>query len=102
LITATLQDYGLPRASDMSKITSVLHEGSPSTNNPLGVKGAGESGAVGAPPAVIAAVLDALRPLGVSHIDMPATQARIWRAINDARSSTDLAQLRLTSSEPGA
>lgn len=97
LITATLQDYGLPRASDMSEITSILYEGCPSTNNPLGVKGAGESGAVGAPPAVIAAVLDALRPLGVSHIDMPATQATIWQAINDARSSRNRA-----SSERGA
>ena len=87
LITATLQDYCLPRASDLSTIHSVLHEGSPSFNNPLGVKGAGESGAVGAPPAVIAAVLDALRPLGVIQIDMPATQASIWRAINDARAT---------------
>lgn len=85
LVTATLQDYGLPRASDMPSIVSILYEGSPSTNNPLGIKGAGESGAVGAPPTVIAAVLDALRPHGVRHIDMPATQATVWAAMNAGR-----------------
>jgi len=59
----------------------------PSPTNPLGVKGAGEGGAVGAPGAVIHAILDALAPLGVAHIDMPATPARVWQAIQDARSS---------------
>ena len=57
----------------------------PSTTNPLGIKGAGEAGATGAPPAVIGAILDALRPLGVEHIDMPATPNKIWHAIHGAR-----------------
>jgi aerobic carbon-monoxide dehydrogenase large subunit len=55
--------------------------------NPLGVKGAGEGGCVAAPPAVINALVDALRPLGVQHIDMPATPERVWRAIRAARES---------------
>jgi carbon-monoxide dehydrogenase large subunit len=53
----------------------------PCTTNPLGIKGIGEGGAIGAPPAVVEAVLDALRPLGVQHIDMPATPQRVWEAI---------------------
>ena len=57
----------------------------PSTTNPLGIKGAGEAGATGAPPAVIGAILDALRPLGIEHIDMPATPNKIWHAIQGAR-----------------
>ena len=56
----------------------------PATTNPLGVKGAGEAGATGAPPAVISAILDALRPLGIEHIDMPATPLRVWQAIHAA------------------
>ena len=54
----------------------------PATTNPLGIKGAGEAGATGAPPAVISAILDALKPLGVHQIDMPATPSRVWAAIN--------------------
>ncbi|MFI5326420.1 MAG: hypothetical protein ACHQ7H_09325, partial [Candidatus Rokuibacteriota bacterium] len=60
----------------------------PSPTNPLGVKGAGEGATVGAPGAVIHAILDALAPLGVTHIDMPATPARVWQAIQDARGET--------------
>jgi aerobic carbon-monoxide dehydrogenase large subunit len=60
----------------VSELTEV-----PATTNPLGVKGAGEAGATGAPPAIIGAILDALKPLGVAHIDMPATPARVWAAI---------------------
>jgi carbon-monoxide dehydrogenase large subunit len=58
---------------------------SPSPTNPLGVKGCGEAGAIGAPPAVINAVVDALKHLGVSHIDMPATPEKIWRAIQQGK-----------------
>ena len=57
----------------------------PSPTNLLGVKGAGEGATVGAPGAVIHAILDALAPLGVTHIDMPATPARVWQAIQSAR-----------------
>lgn len=85
LLTATLLDYCLPRASDVSFIHSELDQRWPSRNNPLGAKGAGESGTVGAPPAVMAAVLDALRPLGVQRMDMPATPDRIWAAIQAAQ-----------------
>jgi carbon-monoxide dehydrogenase large subunit len=84
LVTGSFQDYCMPRADDLPEIVSELAE-IPSTTNPLGVKAAGEAGATGAPPAVIGAVLDALRPLGVAHIDMPATPSRVWAAIRRAK-----------------
>ena len=58
----------------------------PTATNPLGVKGAGEAGTIGSLAAVINAVVDALRPLGINHLDMPATPERIWRAIHEAQS----------------
>jgi carbon-monoxide dehydrogenase large subunit len=60
-------------------------DGIPTLTNPLGAKGVGETGCTGAPPAVVNAVLDALRPLGIAHIDMPMTAERVWRAIRGAR-----------------
>jgi len=57
----------------------------PAKSNPLGVKGAGEAGTIGALPAAMSAIVDALRPLGVDHLDMPATPERVWRAIQGAR-----------------
>jgi aerobic carbon-monoxide dehydrogenase large subunit len=81
LITGSFQDYAMPRAIDLPNFTSELTE-VPATTNPLGVKGAGEAGATGAPPAIIGAVLDALRPLGIDDIEMPATPSRVWTAIN--------------------
>jgi carbon-monoxide dehydrogenase large subunit len=83
LVTGSFQDYCMPRADDLPDITSELTE-VPATTNPLGIKAAGEAGATGAPPAVISAVLDALHPLGVEHIDMPATPARVWEAMRRA------------------
>jgi carbon-monoxide dehydrogenase large subunit len=80
LVTGSFQDYAMPRADDFPELSSELTE-VPATTNPLGVKGAGEAGATGAPPAVIGAVLDALKPLGVEHLDMPATPDRVWAAI---------------------
>ena len=80
LITGSFQDYAMPRAEDFPELTSKLTE-VPATTNPLGIKGAGEAGATGAPPAVISAILDALKPLGIDHIDMPATSSRVWAAI---------------------
>jgi carbon-monoxide dehydrogenase large subunit len=77
-------DYGLPRADDLPSI-GVLYEGVPCTTNPLGAKGCGEAGCAGSLPAVMNALVDALRPLGVRHIDMPATPERVWRAIQGAR-----------------
>jgi len=63
----------------------------PCKTNPLGVKGIGESGTIGAPPAVINAVIDALRPLGVEAIDMPATPLRVWEAIQGAKGKAGVA-----------
>jgi len=80
LVTGSFQDYAMPRADDFPELSSELTE-VPAKTNPLGVKGAGEAGATGAPPAVIGAVLDALKPLGIEHIDMPATPDRVWAAI---------------------
>ncbi len=80
LITGSFQDYAMPRADDFPDLVSELTE-VPAKTNPLGVKGAGEAGATGAPPAVIGAILDALKPLGIEHIDMPATASRVWAAI---------------------
>ena len=81
LLTGTYNDYCLPRADDLPAFELVLKE-TPAPNNPLGIKGCGEAGATGSPPAVINAVVDALSPLGIRHVDMPATPQKIWEAIN--------------------
>jgi carbon-monoxide dehydrogenase large subunit len=83
LLTGSLMDYAVPRAADMPAI-EFERVVTPSPMNPLGAKGVGEAGTIGAPPAILSAVLDALQPLGVRHIDMPLTSERIWRAIRDA------------------
>lgn len=77
-------DYCLPRADDLPDLEFV-ERSTPSPTNPLGIKGCGEAGAAGAPPALMNAVLNALTPVGVRHLDMPATPERIWRAIQAAR-----------------
>ena len=84
LLSGSLMDYSLPRAEDLPNIETWL-DNTPTRNNALGVKGAGEAGTVAAPCAAISAVLDALAPLGVTHIDMPATPGRVWAAIEQAR-----------------
>ncbi len=80
LLTGTLQDYALPLATMLPTFTSDFVE-SPSPNNPLGAKGIGESGTIGAPPAIVNAVLDALVPLGIKEIDMPLTPEKVWRTL---------------------
>lgn len=80
LITGTLMDYALPKADFFPKFELARTE-TPSPVNPLGVKGAGETGTIAATPAVVNAVVDALAPLGVKHIDMPMTPARVWQTI---------------------
>ena len=85
LLTASFMDYQMPRAVDMPPIEVKLNS-VPSTTNMLGMKGAGEAGAIGAPPAIINAVVDALSELGITHIDMPATPEAVWTAIRDAES----------------
>jgi carbon-monoxide dehydrogenase large subunit len=83
-LTATLIDYTIPSAADLPRF-HLLPMQTPTPRNPLGVKGIGESGAIGAPPAVQNAVIDALSHLGVRHIDMPLTPSTVWTAIRDAR-----------------
>jgi len=80
LLAGSLMDYALPRASDLPDIEVDLIE-VPCISNPLGVKGAGEAGAVGSPPAMINAIVDALVSSGVTSIDMPATPEKVWRAL---------------------
>ncbi len=81
LLSGSLMDYTMPRADDLPNII-VGTETTLCTHNPLGAKGVGEVGAIGSPPAVINAVVDALRDYGVTHIDMPATAQKIWTIIN--------------------
>jgi carbon-monoxide dehydrogenase large subunit len=84
LLSGSFVDYAMPRAADMPSFKIGYNEVLCKTN-PLGVKGAGEAGTCGAPPAIMNAILDALRPLGVQHIDMPATPRRVWEAISAAK-----------------
>jgi carbon-monoxide dehydrogenase large subunit len=87
MLTASFMDYGMPRADQMPPM-HVISNPVPTKSNPLGVKGAGEAGTVGAIPAVISAIVDALSGYGVTHIDMPATPERVWAAIRHAQEKT--------------
>ena len=80
-LSGSFMDYALPRADDLPSFVSELDESQPCTHNPLGAKGCGESGSIGAPAALVAAILDALAPFGVTDIDMPLTPERVWRAM---------------------
>ncbi len=84
LLTGSYGDYAMPRADDLPNF-KVDTQVTPCTHNPLGVKGCGEAGAIGSPPAVISAVIDALKELGVRDMAMPATPHRVWQAIQSAR-----------------
>jgi carbon-monoxide dehydrogenase large subunit len=84
LVTGTFMDYCVPRADDLPNFSTATDESQPCKINPLGAKGVGELGTVGGTPTVVNAIIDALRPLGVQHIDMPATPERVWRAIQQA------------------
>jgi carbon-monoxide dehydrogenase large subunit len=84
LITGSFMDYAMPRAESLSYM-DIVSNPVPTRTNPLGVKGAGEAGNVGGLPAVMNAVIDALSPLGVRHVDMPCTPERVWRAMQEAR-----------------
>jgi carbon-monoxide dehydrogenase large subunit len=86
LLSGSFMDYVMPRADDMPSFDVDSHE-VPTAVNPLGAKGVGEAGTVGALPALLNAVNDALAPLGVRHLDMPLTPERVWRAIQDARAA---------------
>ena len=80
-------DYAVPRADHLPSIDTHTDETTLCKINPLGAKGVGELGTVGGMPTVINALIDALRPLGVKHIEMPATPERVWRAMNEAKAA---------------
>jgi carbon-monoxide dehydrogenase large subunit len=85
LLSGSYMDYTMPRADDLPAYQVDSSACTPCTHNPLGVKGCGEAGAIGSPPAVVNAVVDALQRAGhsdVTHIDMPLTPARVWSAMN--------------------
>jgi carbon-monoxide dehydrogenase large subunit len=84
LLTSTLIDYAMPRATDAPPVISerLVH---PAPSNPLGVKGTGEAGCIGAPPAIVNAVLDALAPYGVRDIQMPLRPATVWTALAQSK-----------------
>jgi carbon-monoxide dehydrogenase large subunit len=80
MLTGSFMDYAMPRA-DALAMMHIESNPVPTKRNPLGAKGAGEAGTVGALPAIVNAVMDALTPLGVKQLDMPVTSARIWAAM---------------------
>jgi len=82
LLTGSYNDYAMPRADDLPSFSLSTHA-TLCTHNPLGVKGCGEAGAIGAPAAVANAIVDALKPLGVRHVEMPITPERLWRTIRE-------------------
>ncbi|MBV8536849.1 MAG: molybdopterin-dependent oxidoreductase, partial [Alphaproteobacteria bacterium] len=83
LLTGSMQDYCMPRADNLPNVSVATHT-TLCTHNPLGVKGCGEVGSIGSPPAIINAIVDALGDYGVRHIEMPATPQRVWQAIKSA------------------
>jgi carbon-monoxide dehydrogenase large subunit len=85
ILSGSLMDYALPRADDVPSFEGELTSDFPSSANRLGVKGSGQAGAIAAPATIMNAVMNALAPLGVQHLDMPATPSRIWQAIDAAR-----------------
>ena len=84
LLTGSFTDYAMPHAGDFPRFRLALRP-VPTATNPLGVKGGAETGTVGLPPAIVSAIVDALRPLGVRDITCPATPMRVWQAIEEAR-----------------
>jgi aerobic carbon-monoxide dehydrogenase large subunit len=85
VLSGSLMDYALPRAGDIPGFEGALTSEFPSRANRLGVKGSGQAGAIAAPATVMNAVMNALAPLGVRHLDMPATPLRVWQAIRSAK-----------------
>jgi carbon-monoxide dehydrogenase large subunit len=84
LVTGSMMDYTVPRASELPRYETA-HTVTPSPVNPLGVKGIGEAGTIASSAAVINAVVDALSPLGIRHVDMPVRPEKLWRIIQDAK-----------------
>jgi len=89
LVSGSFMDYAVARADDLPPFVTECDESQPCTHNPLGAKGCGEAGSIGAPAAVVSAVLDALASLGVTDLDMPLTSEQLWRRIRNARSKAE-------------
>jgi aerobic carbon-monoxide dehydrogenase large subunit len=87
LLTATYQDYCIPRADDVPPITVTLDDSAPCRTNPLGAKGCGESGAIGGPPCITNGVMDALFELGITQLQTPLTPQKVWKAIQEAKAA---------------
>ena len=87
LITATYQDYCIPRATDMPPLNVTLDGSAPCVTNPIGAKGCGESGAIGGPPCVVNGVLDALAPYGITQLNTPLSPVKVWEAIRNAKAA---------------
>jgi carbon-monoxide dehydrogenase large subunit len=85
LLTASYQDYCVPRADDIPPITVTLDESAPCKTNPLGAKGCGESGTIGGTPCIANGVIDALAELGITNMPTPLTPMKVWQAIRDAK-----------------
>jgi carbon-monoxide dehydrogenase large subunit len=90
LLSGSLMDYTLPRAQDLPNFAGGLNDSAPTKANPLGVKGTGQAGAIASPQTIMSAVLDALSPLGIEQLDMPATPYLVWSAIQAARSKRQI------------
>jgi carbon-monoxide dehydrogenase large subunit len=89
LVSGSFMDYAVARADDLPPFVTECDESQPCTHNPLGAKGCGEAGSIGAPAAVVSAVLDALAPLGITDLDMPLTSEQLWRRIRNAWSEAE-------------
>jgi carbon-monoxide dehydrogenase large subunit len=87
MLSGSLMDYALPRASDLPSFGGHLSRSCPTKSNRLGVKGSGQAGCMASPQTVMNAVLDALAPLGIAHLDMPATPLAVWQAIQASRAN---------------
>ncbi|HEV3311262.1 MAG TPA: xanthine dehydrogenase family protein molybdopterin-binding subunit [Chloroflexota bacterium] len=87
LLTGSFASYAIPTIGEAADVT-VTHTHTPSTRNELGVKGVGEAGSIGSTPAIVNAVVDALSPMGITHVDMPLTPYKVWNAIQNARAET--------------
>jgi aerobic carbon-monoxide dehydrogenase large subunit len=89
-LSGSFMDYTLPRAQDLPNFAGGLNQSAPTRSNPLGVKGTGQAGSIAAPQTIMNAVLDALAPLGITRLDMPATPHRIWRVVQSAHTASGL------------
>src|SRR5579862_1279521 len=88
LLTASYQDYCVPRADDVPPIAVTLDESAPCRTNPLGAKGCGESGAIGGPPCIANGVMDALSEFGITQLPTPLTPQKVWKAIQEAKAAS--------------